>query len=621
MLLWTKLAEESANRCCTSALRDIKYVSKRVEHEGFSFLTITLPTFGKDIEKCLDRGYVDRDLFKGFPWQAGLPRFLGGFLDLVFDRASGVLLDNPSIDAILVLRQLTLMFNKILLECSNTRVKDAIDKYIDCEQDVRESDKTISDQQWSDFRRVGSVLFADVFSDVDREVYYGALLPKHGPGATADKLRGNSKYRQSTWPSRLERNFPMGEYLIPNYRYYDSLDRVDVLEPGMEMPVRVITVPKTLKTPRIIAVEPTAMQYCQQALDRSIRNAISRDDNLRRMIGFRDQEVNNLMALEGSQLRELATLDLSEASDRVSNQHVRNLLRQHAHLHGAVDACRSRKADVPGHGVIRLAKFASMGSALCFPMEAMVFLTIIFLGIERELSTSLSRRDVKRLRDKVRVFGDDIIVPKHYVPTVISALESFGIRVNRDKSFWNGKFRESCGKEYYDGSDVSIVRVRREFPTSRQDADEIISLVSLRNQLYWAGYWSTCRWLDETIRKVIKHFPVVLPSSRVIGRESVLGYETQWIHDSLHTPFVKGYVVSAQSPRDSLSDEYALLKCLLQMERRDGPAHADITNSDESNRWSTHSAVDRLPTVDARHLERSGRPHAVNIKLGKGPAI
>jgi len=91
MLLWKMVAEESATQCCTSATRDIKYVSSRFEHEGFSFLTITLPTFGKDFQKSLDQGYVDRNLYQGFPWQAGLPRFLGGFLDHVFDRASGVL--------------------------------------------------------------------------------------------------------------------------------------------------------------------------------------------------------------------------------------------------------------------------------------------------------------------------------------------------------------------------------------------------------------------------------------------------------------------------------------------------------------------------------------------------
>jgi hypothetical protein len=89
---------------------DIKTVHRRVEHEGMSFLTISLPNFGKDIEKCLDQGYADRNLFQGFSWQAGLPRFLGGFLDLVFDRGTGLLVDEPDIDAMQAVRQLRLMY-------------------------------------------------------------------------------------------------------------------------------------------------------------------------------------------------------------------------------------------------------------------------------------------------------------------------------------------------------------------------------------------------------------------------------------------------------------------------------------------------------------------------------
>jgi len=614
MLLWIRMADESAIRCCTCATLDIKYARRRFEHEGLSFLTITLPDFGKDLQKGLERGQVDRNLFQGFPWQAGLPRFLGGFLDLVFDRCSGALLNDPSPDAILAIRQLTLMFNKISLECTKTRQRKAMDGYIQCEKDVREADALITCQQWHDFDRVSALLYAKVFSEVDREIYLSNILPKHGPGSTAERLRGNSKYRQKTWPARLESYFPMGEYLIPNYRYYGILDSISVLEPDAETPVRVVSVPKTQRTPRIIGIEPVAMQYCQQALNSVITSSLERNHYLSRMIGFKDQDVNQRLALKGSLSGDLATLDLSEASDRVSNQHVRHLLRNHIHLHDAVDATRSRKADVSGHGVVRLAKYASMGSALCFPVEAMVFLTMIFIGIEKELSSPLSPKVINDLRDKVRVYGDDIIVPVEFVRSVISVLESFGIRVNRGKSFWNGKFRESCGKEYFNGFDVSIVRVRQMFPTTRKDATEIQSIVSLRNQLYWAGYWSTVAWLDEFIRDLIKYFPVVLSSSRVIGRESALGFEVQKTHDTLHSPLVKGYVSSSTLPADELSEEQALLKCLLRMERRHRYSQADII-SEEFRDEMLRRQIGSLPAVDDEHLKRAGRPQYVGIKL------
>lgn len=112
ILLWIRVAEESAIRCRTSTTRDIETVTTRVKHEGFSFLTITLTDFGKDFERSLDQGYVAPSSFCSFSRWKGLPRFLGGFLELVFDRDSGVLLDEPDADAIQEIRQLTLIDRK-----------------------------------------------------------------------------------------------------------------------------------------------------------------------------------------------------------------------------------------------------------------------------------------------------------------------------------------------------------------------------------------------------------------------------------------------------------------------------------------------------------------------------
>jgi hypothetical protein len=594
IVLWEKLADESASRCCTCATLDRKTVLGRIKHEGISFLTISLPNFGKDFQKSLDQGYVSRNLFSGFAYQAGLPRFLGGFLDRVFDRNSGVLLDDPCIDAILSIRQLTLMFGKILLPCTPYRDRKAMRGYLECEQDVRRNDASLSKRNLSDFDRISSLLFRDAFLSIDREIYAGALIPKHGPGSTSEGTLGNKKYNQKTWPARLNNSFPIWDFLIPNARFSEHLEDVDILEPGSEIPAKVITVPKTLKTPRIIAKEPVAMQYAQQSVLPLILNALDRDDFLSNVIGFDDQSPNQRLALEGSLSGDLATLDLSEASDRVSNQLVLRLFRNNRLLRDAIQDSRSRKADVLGK-TVRLAKFASMGSALCFPVEAMVFTTLIFIGIERELNTTLDSRTVKQFKNRVRVYGDDIIVPVNYVQSVVDVLSAFGSKVNVDKSFWTGTFRESCGKEYYAGFDVSIVKVRNNFPTHRKHATEVISMISLRNQLYWSGYWQTCKWLDERIRDLIRHFPVVLPSSPVHGRQSCLGFETQRIGDKLHDPQVKGYVVSSIIPKDNLDGYGALLKFFL---KRGG-----------------------LPSADRKHLERAGRPHAVSIKLRWASAI
>jgi hypothetical protein len=465
-----------------------------------------------------------------------------------------------------------------------------MDGYIECELDVHRCDSSRPDFLNREFEATSQALFARAFSKVDRKVYYTEVIPKHGPGKTADNLSGNRKYKQSTWTTRLEKIFPAGEFLLPNWSYYDHLEEVDFREPGQEEPVKVVPVPKTLKTPRIIAMEPTCMQYVQQALLPEILEALGDDEFLSSMLGFDDQEPNQFMAQRGSLCGDLATLDLSEASDRVSNQLVKSMFKNHRHLHAAVQASRSWRADVPGHGVIPLTKFASMGSALTFPVEAMVFLTIILNAISREHSSQVTQELLQELKGRVRIYGDDIIVPVGYVRPVIRELEAFGLKVNVRKSFWNGKFRESCGKEYFDGYDVSVVKVRRMLPSSRGHVAEIISAVSLRNQLFEAGFERPVEMLDRLIRKVIYHFPVVEVNSSALGRYSYeKGYETSSWDVRLHKPMVKGYVVHATSPTDKLDGRGALLKFFL---KRSG-----------------------LPSADEKHLERAGRPHAVNIKL------
>jgi hypothetical protein len=591
--LWSVLAHEQASRCGTSTTidisRDIETVVGRTENEGLSFLTITLPTFGKGFQKSLDQGVFAPDT--AFKLQRGrcLPAFLQGFTGLVFDPGTGVLLDEPSIDAIFAIRQLTLIFGKIELPCTPVREQDAMDAFVQCEKEVRYADSVLDPEKHSAFFRISQLLFGSLFSVLDQKVYSEQIVPKHGPGSTADSLTSNGKYRLRTWTSRLEDYFHVGDFLFPNARYFNEhYDEISFLEPGEEMPVKVISVPKTQKTPRIIAVEPSAMQYAQQGILEAITKGID-SSYLSQFISTESQEPNQLLAQKGSRDGSLATLDLSEASDRVSNQLIRSMLSNFPHLHGAVDACRSRKADVPGHGVIRLAKFASMGSALCFPFEAMAFLAMVFVGIEEDLGHRFTHKsEFLDFVGRVRIYGDDIIIPVDNVHTVVNSLESFGTRVGTDKSFWIGRFRESCGKEYYDGHDVSIVKVRRLFPTRQQDAPEVISLVSLRNQFYMNGCWGITKWLDERIEKVLPYFPNVLPTSSGLGRITSLGYSKERVCDDYQAPLVKAFVVTSVPPRDPLDGAGALLKFFLKRSS--------------------------LPAADGRHLERSGRPRAVRIK-------
>ncbi|DAD51609.1 TPA_asm: RNA-directed RNA polymerase [ssRNA phage Gerhypos.1_19] len=590
--LWKTAAYDFAARCHTSATMDMKTVQGRVKSEGLSFFTITLLSFGKEFRSILDQGICAHTSFPGFKRsrRGPLPLFLGGFLERIFDPITGVLRDDPDIEAIFAVHQLTLMFSKLELECSAHRVRSTMSDFVACESQVKEFSDSLDNCSLSDFSRMSRILFTDLLTEVDKLVYDGELIPKHGPGATADKLYGNGKFNCRLWTERLEKYFPAGEYLFPTpSMYFESIEDVMWLEPGAEMPVHVISVPKTQKGPRIIAIEPTCMQFVQQAMLEAIVPRIE-SSWLGSFLGFTDQGPNQAMARDGSLVKgDLATLDLSDASDRVPFVLVEAMLQNHPHLLGAVSACRSQSANVPGHGVITLSKFASMGSALTFPIEAMVFLTCVFLGIEREFNNQyMSRKDIQSFRGKVRIYGDDIIIPLDYVDSVIDQLERFNAKVGDSKSFWTGRFRESCGREYFDGHDITVVKFRQLPPDNIQDAIGVISSVKTRNLLYQAGLWKLAGEMDRLLRAVLKYYPNVGPESPALGRESSLGYAEERFCENLHRPQVKAYVVDTRIPINSLDGPGALLKFFL---KRGGQ-----------------------PSVDGKHLERSGRPRAVNIK-------
>lgn len=581
--------QDLGDRCSISTGRDCKTVTARGEHEGESFFTITLPKFGKDFQKSLAQGFIDRSMFLGFKKHGELPRFLGGFLDLVFCRKTGRLLDDPSVDAIFSIHQFCSMFGKFFDKCSQERESKAIDDFIKCEQDLRRSDAELSSDDLGDFVRIASMLYSELFTEVDRMVYYGELLPKHGPGKTAEKLTSNAKYSQKEWTARLERVFPLGEFLFPNWGWYQTFPDVEILEPGDERPVRIVTVPKTQSKPRIIAVEPACMQYTQQALHIAIAEFILRDGFLNSILGNESQEPNRLLARKGSLDGSLATLDLSEASDRVSNQLVRAMLDRWPNLHEAVDASRSRKADVPGYGVQRLTKFASMGSALTFEMEGLVFTSLVFLGLERALKRRLTKRSVRSFVGRVRVYGDDIIVPVEAASSVIAVLETFGLKVNADKSFWSGRFRESCGGDYYAGRPITPVRMRKRFPSSREHVDEVVSTVSFRNRLYEAGFERSVEYLDSMLAKLLPVYPEVPVGNPALGRWTWSPVMGDRIHPRLHKPEIRAYVKEDVIPKDPLGDHGALMKYFLK--RGD------------------------LPIADRKHLQRAGRPTTSALRL------
>lgn len=560
------LLQDCGRRSGCPVDRDVKTLRSRAEHEGDSFITITLPTFARDFERCLSLGRVVPGAFLSFGKdRTGIPRFLSGFLHHVFGD-DGVLLPTPSIDCIRFVRQICRFGQKLERPCSKERVNKAVDSYRSCDDEIAVPESHL----WETFCAVGAVLTAAL--PQDREDILSSLVPSHGPGATQEHILGNQKYVFQRWHQRLEDvGFTYNRFgravpaTITDGKPELAEDEVwpVFVEPGAEAPVRVVFVPKTLKTPRVIAVEPVCMQYAQQGISKMLVRFLERNRFSGGHLNFRDQSVNQALAKTASKDCKLATLDMAEASDRVSVAHVEGLLKHNPVLRELVLACRSTSAELPNGDVISLKKFASMGSALCFPLEALVFFTSIIASRVRRAKRPVNARTVYSFSRDVYVYGDDLIVPADEAPAICDDLESLGFKINRHKSFWTGKFRESCGSDCYDNEHVTPVYMRRDLPTSREDVPGLLSAVATCNQLHSAGYWRVAAAFRKAVEQHLGRLPQMPQDSPAIAwwHHSDVLPRTRW-NRHLQRVETRLWVTTTPKALDPLEGYPALAKCL-----------------------------------------------------------
>lgn len=208
---------------------------------------------------------------------------------------------------------------------------------------------------------------------------------------------------------------------------------VDVVErcPVQVMEGVVEFVPKNAKTHRSIVKEPSLNTMIQLALGDFMAKRLHAFG-----IDIRNQEINKSLAEEGSLTGELSTLDLSSASDTISEEIVHELLPlEWAFM---LNSCRTDKVSLDGQTVC-LEKFSSMGNGYTFPLETLIFWALASSAAEDGFAS---------------VYGDDIIVGTHSVNRVMRVLEVCGFSINRKKSYWTGSFRESCGGDFLRGIDI-----------------------------------------------------------------------------------------------------------------------------------------------------------------------
>lgn len=507
----------------------LKKITNRVQREGYGFFTKSLPRLGKAFDKAL-LGQTALDC-TGFRKEAGtqVPILFGNLFKRVFDL-NGEVLPNPCVKSIRSLRQLLLVYYKYEEPNDPKLDQKVITNFIQTEKDVVEDVRYLKEkfgtfggnaipphpgplgyhsQSYPGYKeevallRRARRLVHNLFDGFD----VSGIVPRHGPGVVSTKETGARKYVFERINPRAQMVFPFDKYFYVNMDHLcdesQSLAAVSIKESSAQ----VVLVPKDSRGPRVISCEPLENQWLQQGLMRAMVPWIERHPLTRNDVRFSDQEPNRMAALAGSYHGELCTLDLKEASDRVSVWLVEQLFP--GPLLEALLATRSLATKLPDGTVLPLQKFAPMGSACCFPVLATCVWALLRAGS--------AGADGKT----VLVYGDDVIVETAEAEHAIEQLETFGLHVNRDKSCTSGLFRESCGMDAYLGVDVTPVRFRTVW-SSTPAADTYESWIAYANSLYHAGYSTTAVYIAESMRGIYARIPIEVQKTDVTQKGQII---------------------------------------------------------------------------------------------------
>jgi hypothetical protein len=216
---------------------------------------------------------------------------------------------------------------------------------------------------------------------------------------------------------------------------------------------RFATAPKSAIARRPLAIQPGVNMLGQLAMGAALSQVL-----LRTGIDIRGDHANGRtpaqskhrsLARLASIRNDDATIDLTNASDTVAKRLVK--LQFPEEWFNVMDSLRAESTLIKGHQFldsvpanerwVRLEKFSAMGNGYTFELETLLFCSLLHaVGCRIGIDTW--------------VYGDDIILPRSLSRDAIAFLQYCGFTPNMRKTFTDGYFRESCGGDFLNGSDV-----------------------------------------------------------------------------------------------------------------------------------------------------------------------
>lgn len=417
--------------------------------------------------------------------------------DSFFASLDMVLSQDPSVEAQYLLSTYKTKFVEADKNSSNQRRQAAIDKWLQTEHNNAIVNKRL--EQFGQSVSVDILPGVSVRRFLDKVTsMIACILP---PSPSFDIAYGGFSGGASTSKKRLlghpaKKFLDKADATRPALQHFHETSRGHAwathlngsvgLEPNIVPGNVLFTVPKNSVIDRVACKEPDLNMFFQKSAGNQIRTLLKRVG-----VNLNDQSINGELARVASINGLLMTMDLSSASDSVCTSLVQRVL-PFDWFHWLY-ALRSPLTSIDGEEHFN-EMFSSMGNGFTFELES-----LLFYSIARATAYFTGHKG------RISVYGDDIIAPSLMVDDLTSTLAFCGFSVNRDKSFSDGPFRESCGKHWHDGLDISPFYVRRPFKT-------ISDLILTLNQL--TSWSSRCIGVvDPRYEAIILKYRSHIPSN------------------------------------------------------------------------------------------------------------
>lgn len=281
---------------------------------------------------------------------------------------------------------------------------------------------------------------------------------------------------------------------LPLWKEAESLRFSSCNGPRLVEGNRLSLVPKNIDISRSICTEPTLNMWYQLGLGNIVR------ERLRSFFGIdlrHVADVNRHMArlgsLDSDGPESFSTIDLESASDSISLTLVDELFPQW--FSSILKYLRSPVSRLPDGSALTLNMVSTMGNGYTFPLQTLLFSAVVS-AVYLEKGIPLKR--VNSETPNWSVFGDDIIVRSDAYDRVVHLLGLLGFRVNAEKSFNKGPFRESCGCDFFKGHMVRGVYLKH--LSTAQD-----TYVAFNKLVRWSARIGIS--LDTTLQYLLKKAP------------------------------------------------------------------------------------------------------------------